>query len=816
MHHDNIEALRQEATRITQLEINILQEIIKQNILTIPNPEDKKDEQTFDTISTPKIIEVLEGEKYKLENLDMVLAIVGTMKSGKSTTINAIVGTEILPNRNAPMTAIPILIRHTKGQVEPKLVFDNYQPLIVLMQRLHQQIIKPDYQEAIKKLESDYDLHSLIEKIRHQTPINHQAVGEVAIFDFLKSINDLVRISPILDINFPFTDYDEIHELPIIEIEFTHLKEMESGKGRIILLDTPGPNEAGQTHLRPMLQDQLKKASAVLAVMDYTSPKSVADAQFRGDLKSIKTTHERRVYALVNKFDQKDRNGMQEIEVKKFFEGLVDKQIEAEQIFPVSSKLAYLSNRARHALQIHGKLPSPQDEPWVKDFLDMANIDEDEYEDIDEIRKAIDKFWKKSKFSNPLENVIKVAFDNAALLTLSSATDKSIETANKINNFLSLKETALSKTIEDLKKLVDEIQIDIQNVCQCETDAKAVINKSIIAINEDIKSIMAAFEERNKLKFDDYFKNGVIKQKELAESFEKQLKSQSISSALGLLFRDIALKEIGSSRLQEKQNQPQEIKIPSDGVISFSNNKDEAERFTNSIQNWINSEINQTKLDIESILQQKLKEFGTSYSSNIITPSQKTLDGLKKTLDTAGFTGLNLELPHSSLLKLDINIAGLTSEAIQKESHSRTRYRDSDSFGSGAKRFFGGVFGKDDWGRESYEVVEHEYKVDFNKMKQSTNERLKIFFASIGNNIQDNIKKPIEDSSNNFFAAFKKIVEHIRADLIQSLHDKEQGQLSQDELLNKLTKIKQHVPNLMQDTETLKKSLMMHPVTQKT
>ncbi|WP_187641970.1 dynamin family protein, partial [Escherichia coli] len=66
-----------------------------------------------------KRIEELEGEQIKTARREMVLAVVGTMKAGKSTTINAIVGQEILPNRNRPMTSVPTLIRHVPGKTEP-------------------------------------------------------------------------------------------------------------------------------------------------------------------------------------------------------------------------------------------------------------------------------------------------------------------------------------------------------------------------------------------------------------------------------------------------------------------------------------------------------------------------------------------------------------------------------------------------------------------------------------------------------------------------------------------------------------------------
>ncbi|MBE8181862.1 dynamin family protein, partial [Leptospira borgpetersenii serovar Ballum] len=44
--------------------------------------------------------EMLQAELRKTTQQEMVVAIVGTMKAGKSTTINAIVGKEVLPNRN--------------------------------------------------------------------------------------------------------------------------------------------------------------------------------------------------------------------------------------------------------------------------------------------------------------------------------------------------------------------------------------------------------------------------------------------------------------------------------------------------------------------------------------------------------------------------------------------------------------------------------------------------------------------------------------------------------------------------------------------
>ena len=101
------------------------------------------------------------------------------------------------------------------------------------------------------------------------------------IFHCLKSLNDLVRLAKALDVDFPFSAYAAIEHIPVIEVEFVHLAGLESYPGQLTLLDTPGPNEAGQPHLQKMLNQQLARASAVLAVLDYTQLKSISDEEVR-------------------------------------------------------------------------------------------------------------------------------------------------------------------------------------------------------------------------------------------------------------------------------------------------------------------------------------------------------------------------------------------------------------------------------------------------------------------------------------------------------------------------------------------------------
>lgn len=80
-------------------------------------------------------------------------------------------------------------------------------------------------------------------------------------------------------------------------------------------------------------------------MLDYTQLKSDADQHVRQELASIDEMSQDRLFVLVNKFDQKDRNGMNKEEVTTFVHGLMDGMLKAENIFPVSSKFGYLANR---------------------------------------------------------------------------------------------------------------------------------------------------------------------------------------------------------------------------------------------------------------------------------------------------------------------------------------------------------------------------------------------------------------------------------------------------------------------------------------
>ncbi|WP_368543947.1 clamp-binding protein CrfC [Enterobacter soli] len=406
---------------------------------------------------------MLNNELRKITRLEMVLAIVGTMKAGKSTTINAIVGTEVLPNRNRPMTALPTLIRHTPGQKEPVLHFTHVSPIDALLQQLQQRLCNYDRGKLTRRLEIDKDMNALLGRIEKGEAFEKHHLGAEPIFHCLKSLNDLVRLSLALGVDFPFTEYAAIEHIPVIEVEFVHLAGLDAHLGQLTLLDTPGPNEAGQPHLQKMLSEQLARASAVLAVMDYTQLKSISDEEVRQAISAVGKSVP--LYALVNKFDQKDRNSDDEEQVRAMISGTLMKgNISPGQIYPVSSMWAYLANRARYELATNGCLPNHQEQRWVQDFAEAAlgrRWRTADLDDIDHIRHAADLLWEDSLFEQPIRKLIYAAYANASLFALRSASHKLLNYAQNAREYLDFRYQGLTIAFEALELNIARLEEDM-------------------------------------------------------------------------------------------------------------------------------------------------------------------------------------------------------------------------------------------------------------------------------------------------------------------------------------------------------------------
>ncbi len=815
MHEDNIANLREEALRLIQLELASLEKMKQAPGLLSASADSQ---QTFDQVSADAAIKVLQGEAAKLEKLDMVLAVVGTMKAGKSTTINAIVGTEVLPNRNTPMTAIPTLIRHVPGQKDPVLRLTHRGPLDALCRQLQRQLDASATVQRIKD-SGDADLYELALNVREGRVLPEVSEGAAAIFQTLKGINDLVRLSALLNIDFPFDEYSSVANLPVICVEFAHLEEKTGGTGTLTLLDTPGPNEAGQDRLRPMLKEQLSKASAVLAVMDYTQLKSEADAQVRADLLEIAEVARGRLYALVNKFDQSDRNGMKADAVKQFVQELMSSTqgpvLQAEQVFPVSSRYAYLANRARHEVERHGRLPLPAHGTWVEDFGELAlgRRWESKIEDVQDVREAAAELWKDSLFDAPLSGVIQMAHANAAVLAVDAASAKLLDYATKMSNQCTARETALLMDAKNLRELVQGLQDDIERIGKCEQAAKDSQEEQVKNFTAALDSHFDNLTKEVKAQLKDYFQLGkhdekarnIKRRQDEIKRRQDEKDQDNLRAKRDPIYRlcRALQREFGHGGAEQMcPADPLSDFDPSNPVIKFETDQKAAQALLTKIEASVGSIFGKAGKGIEASLDAGLQEFEASFQEDVVEKARDVLDAVLRRLEKDGLGALQLELPQQRGMALHLSGQQMLAEALETRTVNRTRLVHQSGFWGGLKRTFD-FFGNE-WGQDRRSYQEEHYDVDLSKIREKVLASADASFKGLHEAVASQVKVPLARAVDQFFEAFRGHVEVVRGDLLRGLSDKSEEESQQRLILNGLRDLQKDLPGQRQDAEKLK------------
>ncbi|MCX7091994.1 MAG: dynamin family protein [Methylobacter sp.] len=563
MTSNTLDLLSEETTRILCLQADTLTKALKIN--NFLNSGTSQKEKTIGIKEIEEWVGHLENERQKLDKLEMVLAVIGTMKAGKSTTINAIVGMEILPNRETAMTTLPTLIRNKHGQIQPVLTINKIQPLLALSKNVAAKLKQLDSDEKDKiDLQGIEDGKTLIAQLVQQGGYTFETEyeGQEAIFEFLRHLNDIMRLAKdeIINILPPYSEYENLDDLPVIEVEFCHLKDNQGmAQGSLAILDTPGPNEFGQSEaLRRVFKTQLEKASAVLLVTDFTQMRTEADQNVREQLAAIDSYLSKdRLYVIVNKYDMWNTNCMKIDEVKNYVAGnLMEGKVEATQVFPVSSYLAYLANRAKGYLVQNDKLPSCEQEPWVVDFAIKAfgeGWDEEDINDIAKVKKRIEKLWGKSFFDEPVEKVIKEAHTNAAKISLKSAISKIAEYNREFSNTLNLRSNAMTKNISEIQQMMHNFQSDIDRCEEVKKDVLSTTTKFLSVLEQDMSGVMATQQTNIRKIIDKFFDEGKMMETALQEQMVIKALETLKADNLRNFLRDFAM-GVGFSQLIENQN----------------------------------------------------------------------------------------------------------------------------------------------------------------------------------------------------------------------------------------------------------------------
>ncbi|EEV7827664.1 dynamin family protein [Escherichia coli] len=790
MHEKNIALLCDEADRLLQLNINLLRQMVDEpDVLS-----DSKNENRllFDKQKVLKRIEELEGEQIKTARREMVLAVVGTMKAGKSTTINAIVGQEILPNRNRPMTSVPTLIRHVPGKTEPVLHLEHIQPVRNLLITLQEKLATPAGQQVAQTLQQTGDTRELLDILTDDGWLKNEYHGEEEIFTGLASLNDLVRLAAAMGSEFPFDEYAEVQKLPVIDVEFSHLVGMDECQGTLTLLDTPGPNEAGQPQMEVMMRDQLQKASAVLAVMDYTQMNSKADEEVRKELNAIADVSAGRLFVLVNKFDEKDRNGDGADAVRQKVPAMLNSDVlPASRVYPGSSRQAYLANRALHELRKNGTLPV--DEAWVDDFVreTFGRMKKDYVcKDSELATEGATDLWEGSLIDQLITEVILSSHSRAAALAVDSAAAKLMQNAENISEYLSLRHQGLMQSIQSLQAHITSLLEDIREIADCQEQVTADVRMAMEEIDARTRELLTGVCTSLEEELNDYFRSGKRKEQQM---LEEENSAQPRERNAFAFFHDI----FGTGNQHDRMRDFD----PDSPEIKFSDRREALELMT-QIESTVTSLHREAEAQFRPELEKIVSGIETGFRGTALYATENIAGRINTRLEDEGFT-VKISFPAVSQLQTRLAVKTNLSALMEERTETVTRRRRQ----SGLWGKICGAFGTSDWGWETYKEDVSRSVININTVRKEVMSLTRAYFGELQASIEQDINQPVRQEIDAFFCAFREKVEQLRNTLIQSSEDHKRDQQAQERLTRRLQALNERVPELITDSKALREEL---------
>ncbi|KXH92365.1 dGTPase [Escherichia coli] len=790
MHEKNIALLCDEADRLLQLNINLLRQMVEEPDVLSDSKNEKR--LLFDKQKALKRIEELEGEQIKTARREMVLAVVGTMKAGKSTTINAIVGQEILPNRNRPMTSVPTLIRHVPGKTEPVLHLEHIQPVRNLLITLQEKLATPAGQQVAQTLQQTGDTRELLDILTDDGWLKNEYHGEEEIFTGLASLNDLVRLAAAMGSEFPFDEYAEVQKLPVIDVEFSHLVGMDECQGTLTLLDTPGPNEAGQPQMEVMMRDQLQKASAVLAVMDYTQMNSKADEEVRKELNAIADVSVGRLFVLVNKFDEKDRNGDGADAVCQKVPAMLNSDVlPASRVYPGSSRLAYLANRALHELRKNGTLPV--DEAWVDDFVREAfgRMKKDYVcKDSELATEGATDLWEGSLIDQLITEVILSSHSRAAALAVDSAAAKLMQNAENISEYLSLRHQGLMQSIQSLQAHITSLLEDIREIADCQEQVTADVRMAMEEIDARTRELLTGVCTSLEEELNDYFRSGKRKEQQM---LEEENSAQPRERNAFAFFLDI----FGTGNQHDRMRDFD----PDSPEIKFSDRREALELMT-QIESTVTSLHREAEAQFRPELEKIVSGIETGFRGTALYATENIAGRINTRLEDEGFT-VKISFPAVSQLQTRLAVKTNLSALMEERTETVTRRRRQ----SGLWGKICGAFGTSDWGWETYKEDVSRSVININTVRKEVMSLTRAYFGELQASIEQDINQPVRQEIDAFFCAFREKVEQLRNTLIQSSEDHKRDQQAQERLTRRLQALNERVPELITDSKALREEL---------
>lgn len=248
------------------------------------------------------------------------LCVLGNYSAGKSTFINALIGMEILPNGDEPVTARVFQIKRSKDRDRAMIQFNCGESRYVLR-------FDPNGLMENKELAGIALYDKIVAKVAKVDPgMATHMNSALKVLNSYKAGDDDKPISDLIRLEVPFAESDP----------WPHDREF-------VIFDTPGSNSASnEDHVRVLraAMDGLSNGLPIF-VAEYSSLDSTDNEKLYREIEQIPAIDERFAMIVVNKADSADlpKGGFDEDEVKQVMGWSIPRNLYGQGIYFVSSIL---------------------------------------------------------------------------------------------------------------------------------------------------------------------------------------------------------------------------------------------------------------------------------------------------------------------------------------------------------------------------------------------------------------------------------------------------------------------------------------------
>lgn len=697
-------------------------------------------------------------EASKVENLELTMAIVAPMKAGKSTIINAIIGQDLLPSRNAAMTTLPTQIVFNAELTKPALTLSEEILLVFskTLEALRQKIQTSEPDWIQEKIAQYPHLVDLLQKIQapEELPISAQTSGFEEIKNTLTDLNDIIRLCSLLE---PSKDsLSQLVNLPRIETPFWRSPGIAQPEkiGNLVIVDTPGPNEAGE-HLKltAVVAEQLRQSSIVLIVLDFTQLKTKAAEEVKQDVqKVIELRGKENLYVLINKIDQRIDNDMTPEQVRQFVTGEfgIGDSADKERVFEIAARRAFYATNFRLEHQEHPGIDIAEmktAQALAKQaFGDMWEVIF-KSASVDQMESAAQSVWEKSGFAPFLDKAINALVESAAPRCMRSALNLSRSHLVKLRNQALIRTSDIANDAEELQRQVEAIDEDLNHLELCCSRLQQV-NTIKVQLQTTLNDELKLLKEKAIVSLDDYFVEEEFKQ---AEEWQEKI---------GIGLRKFW--EIFKGKNYNKR-----------GLLEFKTDQ-EAEDF-------IAQAIASAKQEVERLLEacraKATKQVEQSCQKLLIFLNQET-KGILERARTRLNKAFNIDLtpvPIPDWKTEDFSIAKTKRQTREKTEYQTKKYRPWWLL----------------WLIELEEEVpytktETYYTVSLEELVAKINQSIEMSLEKISQGINQYLEEDFQQRFDNFFKDLDGYLSNYRDSLKQAQKDQKLKAEEKDKLVNEL------------------------------